>query len=68
VLFELKQVLANCDFLQQQITDCDVKLEKEMRARPTRPSQPEVGAAAAPLEMRPVGSSVWSGRLMNRDE
>jgi transposase len=50
VLFELKQLLATYDFLQQQMTDCDLQLQKEMQAQPTRPSQKtEAGAAAALL-------------------
>jgi len=49
VLFELKQLLVTYDFLQQQITDCDVQLQKEMQAQPTRPSQAKAGAAAALL-------------------
>jgi transposase len=49
VLVELKQLLATYDFLQQQITDCDVQLQKEMQAQPTRPSQAKAGVAAALL-------------------
>lgn len=48
VLFELKQVLAAYDFLQQQIADCDVQLEKQMQAQPTRSLQAEAGAAVVP--------------------
>jgi transposase len=53
VLFELKQVLATYDFLQQQIADCDVQLEKEMQAQPTRSCQAEAEAAAIALAPAP---------------
>lgn len=46
VLFELKQILATYDFLQQQIADCDVQLEKEMQAQPTRSSQAEAASVS----------------------
>ena len=49
VLFELKQLLAAYDFLQQQMTDCDLQLQEEIQAQPTRPCQAEAGAAAALL-------------------
>ena len=49
VVLELKQLLATYDFLPQQMTDCDLQLQKEMQAQPTRPWQTEAGAAATLL-------------------
>jgi transposase len=37
MLFELHQVLAAYDFVQQQITECDLQLQQEMQAQPIRP-------------------------------
>jgi transposase len=46
VLFELQQVVAAYDFVQKQITDCDLQLEKYMQAQPPRPCRAEVVQAA----------------------
>jgi len=59
VLFELQQVLAAYDFLQQQIRECDLQLQKEMQAQPTRPPQ---GEAAIPLETVAGAGRAKNGR------
>jgi transposase len=49
MLFELHQVLAAYDFVQQQIAECDLRLHQEIQAQPTRPPR-AAGMTAASVE------------------
>jgi transposase len=49
MLFELHQVLAAYDFVQQQIAECDLRLHQEIQAQPTRPPR-AAGTTAASVE------------------
>ena len=49
MLFELHQVLAAYDFVQQQIAECDLRLYQEIQAQPTRPPR-AAGMTAASVE------------------
>jgi transposase len=62
VLFELQQVLAAYDFVQQQITECDVQLQKEMQTQPTRPLQAEAEVVTLPGPGTGAGQAKKRGR------
>jgi len=56
VLFELQQVVDSYDFLQRQITACDVQLEKYMAALPSREvsGAPLTASESGPPEAAPA--------------
>jgi len=61
VLFELQQVVEAYDFLQRQISACDLELEKYLAALPNR----EISAAqpvASPSAVRPPGKKAKTKR------
>ena len=54
VLFELQQVLAAYDFVQQQISECDGQLQQYMQAQPARPPRTEATIEASLETAAPV--------------
>lgn len=65
VLFELKQVLAAYDFVQERMADCDVELQKEMQLQPTR-SLPCPRETVAPLEPALQDAQTEKGKANKR--
>lgn len=64
MLFELKQAVAAYDFIQQQIAECDQRLQKLMADLPARQMQTTAGAEEA--AGKPAGRKKSHGKKKNQ--
>ena len=69
VLFELQQAVDGYDFCQQQIRECDLRLQKYLSAVPSHPrSQPAAGQPVASGQSQPAEKKKKGGKQPRKNQ